>query len=58
MTKEKFKIYQEIQFSGKTNMFDIKRVIQLSDYTLSREDCLDIMKNYETYESVLNSLSE
>lgn len=50
MTKEKFQAYKEVQESGETNMFAIQDVIELSDNILNREDCLDIMKNYDKYQ--------
>ncbi len=49
ITKEKFQTYEMIRESGITNMFDIKRVIQLSHNLLTREDCIDIMNNYSKY---------
>ena len=49
MTKEKFKAYLTVQFSGLTNMFDVKQVIMFSDDVLNKADCLDIMKNYDKY---------
>jgi hypothetical protein len=51
ITKEKFKTYTDIQEGGETNMFNIKNVIALSDYELDKEDCLDIMKNYDGYKN-------
>ena len=50
MTKEKFDAYNEVREGGLTNMFDIQTVIILSEGRLTKEDCLDIMKNYEKYE--------
>ena len=53
ITKEKFQAYVEVQKEGLTNMFDISAVIGLSgkftDEQLTKEDCLDIMKNYSEY---------
>lgn len=54
MTKEKFDLYEGIRTSGLTNMFDIKVVIHLSSNRLTREDCLDIMKNYSKYKKKYN----
>lgn len=51
MTKRKFQTYLEIQKSGATNMFDVKRVIGLAGGELSTDDCIDIMENYAEYES-------
>ena len=44
ITKEDCQAYEEVRVSGVTNMFDVKRVEQLSG--LSREKILKIMKNY------------
>lgn len=46
ISKEDFEDYERVRSSGATNMFDIQRVIELSD-NLTREKCLAIMKNYE-----------
>jgi len=48
MNKESFEKYVRVQQSGVTNMFDLNKVCSLSG--LSREECLDIMKNYNKYE--------
>ena len=47
VTKQDFLTYQEVQFSGVTNMFDLEIVSQLSN--LSREKIIEIMKNYSVY---------
>jgi hypothetical protein len=52
MNKEKFLIYESIRESGETNMFDVRKVIELSYGELDREDCLDIMKNYSKFEAL------
>jgi hypothetical protein len=49
MTKQKFTAFVKVQHSGKTNMFALNNVIALADVPLTKEDCLDIMKNYEKY---------
>jgi len=49
MNEEKFKTYEEIRGCGATNMFDVKAVVSLSDGVLDRDDCLDIMQNYNEY---------
>jgi len=54
MNKETFIIYETIRRSGATNMFDVKKVIELSDNKLTEEDCLDIMENYSEYEGEFN----
>jgi DNA repair protein RadC len=53
ISKEKFETYLAIQESGETNMLDIDKVVELameySDTELTREDVLDIQKNYDQY---------
>lgn len=50
ITKEKFQRYVEVQESGVTNMFAVTTVMALSD--LTKEECLDIMKNYAKYKEM------
>jgi len=50
ITKEKFRKYLQIRDRGITNMFDVRRVIELSGDKLTKEDCIDIMKNFSKYE--------
>lgn len=50
ITKEKFNQYRAVQYSGRTNMFDISAVIRLSHGKLTKADCFDIMENYAVYE--------
>jgi hypothetical protein len=45
--KQDFLAYQEVQFSGVTNMFDAITVSKLSG--LSWDKIVDIMKNYSAY---------
>ena len=47
ITEQDFTVYQEVQFSGVTNMFDVETVSNLSG--LNRIKILDIMKNYSAY---------
>jgi len=47
ITKEKFLAYERVRQSGITNMFMITTVMALSG--LTKEECLDIMKNYGEY---------
>ena len=49
ITKEDFKDYQNIQFSGVTNMWNIDLVVQLSK-NLTEKKCFAIMKNYSELE--------
>ncbi len=49
ITKEKFLAYFQVQKSGITNMWDVPKVVELSNDILNEEDCLDIMKNYSKY---------
>ena len=46
ITKDQFKAYERVRASGKTNMWDINRVVQLSKYQLDRETALEVMKHY------------
>lgn len=41
-----FKEYLEIQNSGVTNMFDLRKIMAISNTGLNREICRYIMKNY------------
>ena len=45
-SKEDFEAYEKVRTSGKTNMWDINKVVQLSKYRLDRETALDVMKHY------------
>lgn len=49
MTKEKFLSYEEVRKSGRTNMFDVNTVLALSSEELTKDDCINIMKNYSKY---------
>jgi len=49
MTKEIFQAYEDIRQSGEINMFNVSKVVELSNFELEKEDCLDIMKNYSKY---------
>ncbi len=53
VTKEDFLAYREVQFSGVTNMFDVEVVSKLSG--LSRDQIIDIMKNYSVYKEKWNN---
>lgn len=59
MTKEKFAAYRSVQDSGVTNMFAVDDVIQyaksFANVKLTKEDCLDIMKNYSAYKEQYES---
>lgn len=64
ISKEDFRDYQDIQYSGLTNMFDIKTVIKLSE-NLTKEKYMAIIKNYgeltkkyPTKEQVLDSIED
>lgn len=50
ITQEKFDAYVKVQKSGRTNMWQIPKVIQYSKGKLTRDDCADIMKNYKQYD--------
>ncbi len=49
-TKEQFMDYVRIQKSGVTNMWCIRRVVQLSRSNLTTDICLYIMDNYAELE--------
>ena len=44
ITKKKFQSYVDVQMSGITNMFDVRRVSELSG--LGRDEIIAIMKQY------------
>ena len=46
VTKKQFQTYLEIRDSGITNMFDVRKVVELSKEILNRKDCMFIMKNF------------
>ena len=50
ITKEQFLAYLAVRDSGATNMFDttvvIKYAKKLAGVLLTREDCLEIMRNF------------
>lgn len=56
--KEIFQAFEKVRKSGRTNMFDIDRVImyakKLANTVMVREDVLDIIKNYSKYEKEFN----
>lgn len=52
MKKEIFMVYEMVRISGITNMFDVKKVEQISNsfgHPIRKEDILDCMKNYNIY---------
>jgi len=53
ITKEEFEAYKKVQSSGVTNMFNVSVVGKLSG--LSREQILEIMKNYSEIEKEIKS---
>ena len=57
ITRRKFNDYRRIQFSNITNMWAVQTVVDLSD-DLTREECLDIMKNYGDYEKKCGEYKE
>jgi hypothetical protein len=46
ITKEDFEAYEKVRSSGETNMLDIPRVIQLSDYHLDHDTIVAIISHY------------
>lgn len=45
ITKDEFEKYQEVQFSGVTNMFDVRFVSELTG--ISHDKIIYIMKHYK-----------
>ena len=58
MNNEKFLEYERIRESGLTNMFAVNKVVELSDGVLTKDDCLDIMKNYGKYKERSESIND
>lgn len=55
--KQQFQTYLEIRDSGVTNMFDVTKVVELSDGVLIKEDCIFIMKHFnELWDKYAESL--
>ncbi len=46
ITQEQFEVFEDIRDSGITNMFNVRRVCELSGGVLDWEDCMEIIKNY------------
>lgn len=44
-----FKVYVEIQMSGKTNMADTKKVVELSGGFLTEKDVRNVRSNYDKF---------
>jgi hypothetical protein len=53
ITRARFQVFEKIQKSGLTNMYDINEVrfIGISKYgqELTKKDCFDIMLHYDKY---------
>ncbi len=47
VTRDEFEAYTDVQYSGVTNMFDVKTVSQLSG--LDRPKIIEIMEKYDIY---------
>ena len=45
ITKEDFELYEDIRKSGKLNMFNVSKIVELTG--LTKEQCFYIMENYE-----------
>tara|TARA_Y100000310_G_scaffold66977_1_gene62296 strand:+ start:9415 stop:9630 length:216 start_codon:yes stop_codon:yes gene_type:complete len=48
ITEEQFQAYEDVRKSGLANMWDTKYVSKLSGDVLSREDALEVIKQYNT----------
>jgi hypothetical protein len=51
ITKEQFLAFEKVRRSGKTNMFDVQKVIAIAGGKLTKTGCLEIMKNYASYKA-------
>ncbi len=51
ITKDDFMEYENIRLSGKTNMFDINKVIRLSG-NLNKNKIVEIMENYSEFKNL------
>ncbi len=54
ITKKQFNSYVTVQESGITNMFNVSLVTDLTG--LTKDQCIDIMKNYEEYSKKFSSV--
>ena len=46
ITKEQFQAYEDVRVGGLTNMWDTRRVSQLSGGILTMDTALEILKHY------------
>ena len=46
INKEDFDVYEKVRKSGITNMWDVTKVVALTDNQLTKEKCMKIMKEY------------
>ena len=53
VTRDEFEAYIEVQYSGVTNMFDVRTVSKLSG--LSGPKIIEIMEKYDIYERKYNT---
>ena len=56
ITKKQFNSYVTVQESGITNMFNVSLVTDLTG--LTKDQCIDIMKNYEEYSKKFASVQQ
>ncbi len=54
ITKDDFMEYENIRLSGKTNMFDTNKVIELSG-NLNKNKIVEIMENYSEFKNLLQN---
>ena len=54
ITEKKMQAYEDVRQGGQTNMFDVRMVMHLASVSLTKEDCLDIMKHYDEYMEKFN----
>lgn len=58
ITKEQFQAFEDVRVSGVTNMWDTTRVASESDGLLSREEVLEVIKQYQSLNELYPDVRE
>ena len=58
ITKEQFQAFEDVRVSGVTNMWDTARVASESDGLLSREEVLEVIKQYQSLNELYPDVRE